>query len=87
LSTEALPKPVQIVSADELRARAAERDVAYLRFQPAEREDGTVRLTLEARLASRDPGRPTLGLSGIQVRFHEIAGRWEAAGEPVLFAG
>ena len=77
--------PVRVASNEDVAAAAREvGDVAYLRFQPAEAAEGTVRLTLEARLASAEPG-PALGLSGVQVTFEKHGERWRA-GPPTLFA-
>jgi hypothetical protein len=82
-----LPRAVVVLGADELRDRAqSEGSVAHLRFQPAEREGDSIRVTLEARIASADPGQGVLGLSGVQAKFVEIGGRWELAEEPAFFA-
>jgi hypothetical protein len=88
LSVEGGPKPLQILSPEEVRAKAgSEGDLAYLRFRPPLRKDAVIRITLEASIAARDPERLTLGLSGVQVDFHEVDGEWEVAGEPAFFAG
>jgi len=87
LSVEGLPKPLQILSPAEVRAKAeGEGDLAYVRFRPPSREDTVIRITLEARIAPRDPERVVLGLSGVQVDFQEVDGEWEVAGEPAFFA-
>jgi hypothetical protein len=87
LNAERFRRSVLVLSEAALAERAqTEGDVAYLRFQPAERRDGTVRLTLEARIAPSDAARQALGLSGIQVGFQEVDGHWKVIGEPTLFA-
>jgi hypothetical protein len=87
LSLEGLARPVRILSPDDIREEASRRgDVAYLRFEPAERAGDAIRLTLQARMAPSDPGRGVLGLSGVQLRFREVAGEWEVAEDPVFFA-
>jgi hypothetical protein len=79
--------PVRIVPRDDLTAQArAGGPVAFLRFRPAERRDGTVRLTLELGLAQPDPDAPVLGLGGVQAEFEEAEGEWRVAGPPVYFA-
>ena len=87
LSPEGLPKPLRILSPEDIREEAASRgDVVYLRFQPVERDDDLVRLTLEARIAVGDRERAALGLSGVQVRFRPVGDEWEAVGDPAFFA-
>jgi hypothetical protein len=82
-----LARPVRVLRPEELRQQAERRgEFAYLRFQPAEKDDDSVRLTLEARIARPDPSEPELGLSGVQARFVEVSGRWEVAEEPAFFA-
>jgi len=79
--------PVRILSQEALLEEAHEEgDIAYLRFQPPEMEDSTVRLTLEARIFPQNPNQPVLGLSGIQVTFHRILGIWQVVNEPILFS-
>ena len=78
---------VRILSQEALLEEAHEEgDIAYLRFQPPEMEDNTVRLTLEARICPQNPNQPVLGLSGIQVTFHRILGIWQVVDEPILFS-
>jgi hypothetical protein len=87
ISLEELSLPIRIVSLEALRETArAQGNVAYLRFQPAEKENNTIRLTLEARIAPEDPGQHILGLSGVQVKFHEISGQWKVIEAPSYFA-
>jgi hypothetical protein len=84
---EGLGRPVRVLTPAELRQEAERRgEIAYLRFQPAEKDDDSIRLTLEARIARSDPSEPQLGLSGVQARFVEVSGRWQVAEEPALFA-
>jgi hypothetical protein len=45
-----------------------------------------VRLTLEARLATRDPDQRTLGLGGVQVTFQRRGDTWAVEELPALFA-
>ena len=87
ISVEGAPRPVRVLSPEELAEEArGQGDVAYLRFGSAEREGDEVRLTLEARIASGDPQRRALGLSGLQVRFRREGDRWEVAADPASFA-
>jgi hypothetical protein len=81
------PVPVRILSLEAILEQArAQGDVAFLQFQPAELGEGVIKLTLQAKLAARDPSRRPLGLSGMQVRFEETADGWQAAEEPSFFA-
>jgi hypothetical protein len=84
----ALAKPVRVLSLDDLLEEArAQGNLAYLRFQPAERLSfDVVRVTLQAGLAPDDPDQHTMGLSGIQVKFQKVADQWRAIDEPVFFA-
>jgi hypothetical protein len=87
VSLEGSPVPVRVLSQEEIVEDARERgDTAYLRFQPTQQEDGAVRVTLEARIAPQDPGVHAVGLSGVQVGFQQVDGRWETVGEPRFFA-
>lgn len=83
ISIEGLPKPLRVVSPEELRGLAREGgDVAYLRFQPPAGEgDGEVWLTLEGRLATRDEAQGSLGLSSVQVKFRKGGDGWQSTGE------
>jgi len=83
ISVGGLPKPLRVVSPEEVRELAREEgDVAYLRFQPPKEEgDGEVWLTLEGRLATRDEAQSALGLSSVQVKFRKADGGWESTGE------
>jgi hypothetical protein len=84
---EGLARPVRVLRPEELRQEAERRgEFAYLRFQPAEKDDDSIRLTLEARIARADPSEPQLGLSGVQTRFVEVGGDWEVAEDPAFFA-
>ena len=88
ISGEGLPKPLHITSDEELRKEAAEQgDVAYLHFRPAEQlDDDTIRLTLEGKFLTRDPGQHPLGLSSLQVKFRKVGDRWEIIDDPVAMA-
>lgn len=87
IKLEGLPKPLEILPADELHAKAhREGDLTYIRFQPAEVGDDLIRLTLELRIAARDPERQPLGLSGVRVSLRRTDGDWQLAEEPALFA-
>jgi hypothetical protein len=87
VSLEALPVPVRVLSPQDIAEEGSTSgDIAYLRFQPAQEEDDTVRLTLQASIVPRDPGLLALGLSGIQVRFQQIEDQWEIVDEPAFFA-
>jgi hypothetical protein len=87
LSLETLPVPVRISSVEDLADKASEgEEVAYLRFQPALKEDGTIRVTLEAKIIPRDTGQRALGLGGVQVKFAKANGQWLAVEEPRFFA-
>jgi hypothetical protein len=87
ISAERLPMPISVLPLEALKEEARTRgDVAYLRFQPAEIQGDTVRLTLQAGIVPEDPNRRALGLSGLQVQFQEGADRWEVTSEPVFFA-
>lgn len=80
-------KPVRILSSEALRREAQlQGDIAYLRFQTPQVENNVVRLTLEAKIASSDTNQQPLGLSGMQVRFQEVACQWKAVEEPIFFA-
>ncbi len=87
ISIASAPKPVEILSREAFEAPASRlADVAYLRFQPPQLEESTVQLTLEAKIAPRNPGQPALGLSGVQVTFQKVAGLWRVIEEPRFFA-
>jgi len=80
------PQTVRVASSEELVAAARNHgDVAYFRFQPADVGDQTVRLTLEAKIASAE-AQPALGLSAIQVTFEKTNGEWRAVSPPTLSA-
>jgi hypothetical protein len=82
-----LSKPVQIVSRQSLLRQAGELgDIYYLHFRRPQIKGDTVQLTLEAKIAPRDPHQPLLGLSGLQVTFKKVDGKWQALGEDRSFA-
>jgi hypothetical protein len=87
VTMEEPPGPVRVRSREDLvREARARGDIMYLAFRPAQREDKSVTLTLEARIAPKDAAQLTSGLSGVQVKFEEVGGQWEATEEPVFFA-
>jgi hypothetical protein len=82
ISIEGLPKPLHILSRDDLQQEARKHgDLTYFYFHPLAKENSAVRLTLEAKLIPQNPEHYALGLGGIQVTFHEVDGRWEALGD------
>ncbi len=82
-----LSKPIQIVSRQLLEQQAREMgDVTYLQFRSPQVKGDTVQLTLEAKIASADPHRPSLGLSSLQVTFKKVGGKWQALNEDRSFA-
>jgi hypothetical protein len=86
ISVEGLPKPLRILSPEELSQEArAQGDIAYLLFRPPDKESHSVRLTLEGRIAPRDPQQRVLGLSGVQMTFRQDGDQWKPD-EPVMFA-
>jgi hypothetical protein len=85
----ALPRPVQLVGAEEAARNAARPDgAAFLAFRPAiVEEGGGVRLTLEVRAAPPGAGAErALPVSAVQVRFRRSDGRWEVAEPPLSVA-
>jgi hypothetical protein len=82
------PRSVRVLSPSDIAklVRHATGDVVFLRFQQPEVANDTVGLTLEAKLVPRDGGQQPLGLSGVQVRFRKIGGRWQADEPPAHFA-
>lgn len=89
ISDEGLPKPLRVVSQEELQKLARdEGDVAYLQFRaPEQLDDGAIRLTLEGKLVTQDPGQHPMGLSSIQVKFRKAGDLWESTDEPIALAG
>jgi len=80
------PQTIRVASSEELVAAARDQgDVAYFHLQPADVGDGTVRLTLDAKIATAQ-AQPVLGLSTIQVTFEKINGQWRAVSPPTLSA-
>lgn len=80
-------KPIYILSEDDIRRRTKyQGDFSYLQFQPPQAVRDDVLLTLQIRIAQKDPLKPTLGLSGIQVTFRQIGTSWQAAEETAEFA-
>jgi len=87
ISIEGLQKPLRILSRDDLQQEARMHgDLTYLYFHPPVKENGAVRLTLEAKIIPQNPEHYALGLSGMQITFHEVDGRWEAIGDQSSFA-
>ena len=76
---------VRVLTAEEIRREAEQRgQVGYLRFQPAEVQGDSVRLTLEGRIARA--GEQDAGLSGVQATFVLRDGQWRLEEEPAFFA-
>jgi hypothetical protein len=87
ISVEGLPKPLEVIKKEGLQKLAEkEGDVAYLRFQPPEVGDDTVRLTLEGKLATKDASQNPMGLSSVQVRFRKDDKEWLSTEGPIAFA-
>jgi hypothetical protein len=89
MSIKGLPKPLRVVSLEEIRREADTQDnVAYLRFLPPRAaEDGGIWVTLEGRLATSDKRQTPMGLSSIQVKLRKTGTGWEATGETRALAG
>ena len=83
---EGLDLPVEVLSTSAIHARAVDADVAYLAFDAPRWTADVLQVVLQARLASHDPSRHSLGLSGVQARFRDVKGSWRLAADPVLFA-
>jgi hypothetical protein len=86
--SEGASQRVRVASSSEIARTAVEqeRDIAYLRFQPAERKGDEIRIALEARLAPHSPHKKALGLSGASVTFRREAEGWVAIDEPIQVA-
>jgi hypothetical protein len=86
--SEGASQRVRVASSSDIARTAVEqeRDIAYLRFQPAERNGDEIRIALEARLAPHSPHIRALGLSGASVTFRRKAGDWVATDEPIQVA-
>ncbi len=81
------PSPIRILSVEALLQESQTHgDITYLQFQPPEVTDDAVRLTLEARIATRDPNQSKLGLSNISVKFLKVADEWKVVDEPIYSA-
>jgi hypothetical protein len=79
--------PIEMRSPDSLQNEAcAHGDVTYLAFEPVERVDDRVRLTLAGHIATCAPERRPLGLSGLQVEFRRVGDHWEVVNPPAAFA-
>jgi hypothetical protein len=82
-----LPDGVRVVSPESLQMEACEHgDVKYLAFDPVERDEAKIRLTLKGRIATCGSGAQPLGLSGLQVTFHRVGDHWEVGAPPAAFA-
>jgi hypothetical protein len=81
------PRAIRILSTEALLQESQKHgEITYLQFQAPEVMDDAVRLTLEARIATRDPNQQKLGLSNIHVKFSKIADEWKVLEEPVYSA-
>jgi hypothetical protein len=80
-------KRIQVEPEREIAARSgASGDTAYLAFGPPETDGEDVVFRLDAKLASATSGAPTLGLSGMVVRFRRTDEGWTAVEEPAFYA-
>ncbi|HNS02809.1 MAG TPA: hypothetical protein PKM78_10565, partial [Anaerolineae bacterium] len=87
LPVAGVTRPIYILSEEDSLQRAKNQgDFSYLHFQPPQTVQDGVLLTLQIRIAQGDPLRPTLGLSGIQVTFHQVGTGWQAAEQIAEFA-
>jgi hypothetical protein len=87
VSLEGFSVPVRVLAPEQVVEEArSSGDTAYLHFGAAQEEGETVGLTLQAKIVPQDPDLRALGLSGVQVRFQQAEGRWEAVDEPIFFA-
>ena len=87
ISLKDSPVPVRIISRDDLQKEAhAEGDRAYLHFRPPQGSADSVRLTLEASIATQNPAQRTLGLSSMNVSFQKVGNRWQVGDEPAMLA-
>jgi hypothetical protein len=87
IGVEGASKPIHILAKEAIQTRAQrEGELLYLQFQPPRRVEGGVQLTLQILIAQREPGSPTLGLSGVQVTFRRSGRKWQAADETAAFA-
>jgi hypothetical protein len=80
------PKPIRVVSADELEAEREGDDLVYLHFGPADERDDGVRIALEARIRSGREARPAMGLGGVLARFERVGSGWQLAEPPQFVA-
>lgn len=82
-----LQKPIRILPVDAIFQEAHNSgDITYLQFQPPEVMNDAVHLTLEAKIATRNPNQQTLGLSSIHVKFLKVAEEWKLLDEPIYSA-
>lgn len=87
VQVKASPKPVKILSIDEIREQARTgQDLIYLHFQPPGVGDNSVGLTLAAKIMPANPDQRTMGLSTVQIKFHKAGDEWLAESEPVYSA-
>jgi len=78
--------PLRIISSSTIAREAkSAQDLAYLRFQPVQVDEEGVSVTLSGEMAA-SPGRRSLGLSSVRVKFRKVDGQWEAVGGPVASA-
>lgn len=88
------PEPLTSVRGNVIVSPEAEiRDVAkregdrtFVHFTPPETSAGSIRLTMEVRMAPTEPDLLTLGLGGITATFVESNGEWTVTEPPAAFA-
>lgn len=80
-------KPLRTLTVDEIRILAGEQgNIPFLQFLEPEATDTVVGLTLVAMIASQEPERQALGLSGVHVIFAKTESGWEVQESPVYSA-
>ena len=87
LSVAGLAQPLEIVAEEKIKERALRHgDTAYLQFLAPETKNGSVGLSLVAKMAARDSNRQPLGLSGVHVVFVRKEAGWEVVEDPIYSA-
>lgn len=87
LSIGDLPRPVRIVTANELAEWVRQAgDLPYLRFLAPTGDENSVTITLEIKIASSDMSKGSLGLGAITAQFAKTNGEWGSAQEPIIVA-
>ena len=87
VEVKASPKPVKILSIDEIREQARTgQNLIYLHFQAPEVGENSVGLTLSAKIMPANPDQHTLGLSTVQIKFKKVGSEWLAESDPMYSA-